>query len=205
MIFRNVGNHSPGETVSHLRRPEPSATPLWEPGILKKVEIYDMNQTGGSRLIFVVYRKQLDLLQEKRMGFYVFGRNSCCACTVEQEGQGPITQRNVHDLAALVVFTMYLYKLNRLPSVTAFPFSRVLRLLFVTYFWAAIWVGKYIGVNNTGTPNTTTITNNRRHSDRCISTSDAQTDQGTSCLTGIGGYFPGSKAAGAWGWSLTSI
>jgi len=131
--------------------------------------------------------------KKKKKEFYVFGRNSFCVCTVEEEGQGPITLRNVHDLAALVVFTMYLYKLNRLPSVTAFLFSRVLRLLFVTYFWAAIWVGKYIGVNNTGTPNTTTITNNRRHSDRRISTSDAQTDHGTSCLTDIGrgGVFSG--------------
>jgi hypothetical protein len=113
------------------------------------------------------------------------------------EGQGSISQRNVHDLAALLVFTMYLYKLNRLPSVIAFPFSRVFRLLFVTYFGAAIWVGKYIGVNNIGTPNTTTIKNNRRHSHRCISTPDAQTDHGTSCLTGIGGVFSGGSEAGA--------
>jgi hypothetical protein len=96
------------------------------------------------------------LLQKKRREFYVGGRNFSCVCAVgEAEGQG-----NVHDLAALVVFTTYLYKLNSLPSATAFPFSRVLRLLFVTYFWAAIWVGKYIGVNNTRTPNTTVIKNN---------------------------------------------
>ena len=61
------------------------------------------------------------------MEFEVDDRNSSCVCTVvETDGQGSISQRNVHDLAALVVFTMYMYRPNTLPSATVFPFSRVL-------------------------------------------------------------------------------
>jgi hypothetical protein len=206
ITFRNVGNHSSSETVSHLRRPEPSAKPLWEPEILNKVEIYDVNQIGVSRLIFVLWRKEHDLLQKKQTEFYVDRRNSSCVCTVEEaEGQGRGTGQRERAPLRGAMCTIWqhwwylrctLYKLNGLPPVTAFPFSRVLRLLFVTYFWAAIWVGKYIGVNNTWTPNTTTIKNNRRHSNRCVSTPDAQTDHGTSCLTGIEGYIPGVKRPG---------
>jgi hypothetical protein len=33
----NVGNHSPNDKASHLRRPEYSTTPLWEPKILWSV------------------------------------------------------------------------------------------------------------------------------------------------------------------------
>jgi hypothetical protein len=66
MIFRNVGNQSTSERVSHLRRPETSKTPLWEPEILNKAEIYGVNQIVVSILIFAVQRKELDLLQEKR-------------------------------------------------------------------------------------------------------------------------------------------